>query len=91
MFRHAGIYDYFSFRDERATFKNQVIINSEDTYFLIYGPDDYEKFGERIENAIADRGGKIIYRGPKAINKNYDWDEARNTLIIFEFDEPVQV
>lgn len=79
MYRHASLGDYFGYNDFKP--------NTKDTYMLIFGPKDEEVFGERYRKLLAEHNGKEIYRSPEAVNFNYEHDEARNTLVIFEFDE----
>ena len=40
---------------------------------------------------LAKYNGKEIYRSKQAVNFNYEHDEGRNTLVIFEFDEDADV
>ena len=79
MYRHASLNDYFGYE----AFKPDI----KDTYMLIFGPGDEEVYEKRYRNMLAKYNGKEIYRSPTAVNFNYDHDEARNTLVIFEFDE----
>lgn len=94
MFRHDSLEAYFVFNfgpiETTAKFRTDVKINTNDTYFAIFGPNQIE-LKPAVFAAIKNRNGRVLYESPQAINRNYDWDDPRNTLIVFEFDEPVQV
>lgn len=68
-------YDYKS-----ASYKNRTFtMKDEDTYLVIFGPDqtlDMEKFEEKYID-------HIIFKSKKACNRNYK-NGPRNTLFIFE-------
>lgn len=53
----------------------------ENTYYVIFGPGQEGHF-ERLKRS---KRYKIIYKAPKAVNKNPGHGyEPRNTLVIFE-------
>ena len=79
MYRHASLANYFDYND--------FIPNTNDTYMLIFGPSDEQVYGLPYRQLLAKYNGKEIYRSKQAVNFNYDHDEGRNTLVIFEFDE----
>lgn len=86
MYRHGAIDAYFGFGlDDDVTLRTDVDINTKDTYFAIFGPDQQDMIDGAIE-AITKNNGVVLFRSKQSINFAYD-DEPRNTLIIFEFNE----
>jgi hypothetical protein len=89
MYRHGAINDYGELTWDKRTitgfkFYKKAPINTDDTYFMIIGPEQ-EHYLQPVLNSIHDKNGTILYVSPKAINFGYD-DVPRNTLIVFEFN-----
>jgi hypothetical protein len=59
--------------------------NNEDTYMLIFGPDQ-EVLIPKFEKLLKENKGHIIFKSEKARNTNYPDGGNRNTLVVFEFD-----
>lgn len=61
----------------------------DDTYIIIFGPlqDEYLEGFERLAEK---HGVKILFKSEKAYNYNYN-GYARNTLVIFELEQLLQV
>ena len=59
---------------------NTFKVSDEDTYFVIASPYQ-QKEAELIRK---DPRFKIVYEGPKAVNRNYKNTGPRNTLFILE-------
>lgn len=87
MFRHGAIHDYLYTYGPKLQWNIEANLNTKDTYFMIYGPHDKEDFHEQFKQLLAEKNGRILYESPKAVNFNYDFDDGRNTLVVFEFDE----
>lgn len=59
--------------------------NTKDTYLIIFGPAQ----NDHMEWFLKQPQWTIVYRGIKARNKNYpEFGGGRNTLFIFEYNEP---
>lgn len=87
--RHSYVNDYVSWRwagkGSILYFQDSFKPNQEDTYIIIFGPDQDNMLNWFRDN-ISTIGGKIIYESPKAHNYNHPNSAARNTMIIFEFE-----
>ena len=73
------------FRLKETTTNRDKLQNINDTYLIIFGPD---QDGE-MQWFLKQPQWTIVYRGIKARNKNYrEYGGGRNTLFIFEYNEP---
>lgn len=89
--RHAPMNAYVRFPSYYGNKTEPVIHpyfkpNTEDTYIAISGLNQ-EGGQKQLIDVMTRHGAKFLYISPKAVNTKYRGEEARNVLMIFEFDE----
>lgn len=94
-------YEYVS--DKKAIFGRRLVYKDfkwsdtflkhqslEDTYIIIFGPDQDKYLKEFMKLCEKDKVN-VLFKSEKAMNYNYNNDDPRNTLVIFELEQLLQV